>query len=388
MAAPAGAYSNGKPARCAIDIPGSNHTALSMTNPNRPPDWRRQLSQAIQDPQTLLERLDLPRELLPGAIAGDGLFSLRVPEAFIARMRPGDAADPLLRQVLPLDAEQRQAPGYTDDPLAEANRSGTPGLIEKYRGRALLVTTGACAVNCRYCFRRHFPYHQERGGTSRWAPALAAIAGDPDTEEVILSGGDPLVLDDRRLAALCRELEAIEHVRRLRIHTRLPIVIPDRVDEQLTEWLSRTRLQVVVVLHANHPAEIDASVRAAASRLRQAGATLLNQAVLLAGVNDEEDVLCRLSEHLFDAGVLPYYLHLLDPVSGAAHFNVPEATARDLLGRVAARLPGYLVPRLAREEPGRAAKTIIAPDSHAAGDFVQNAESTESRRPSAPAGAG
>lgn len=350
-----------------------------MLNQSEPQDWRRQLSQAIQDPRALLERLGLPWDLLPGAMAGDRLFRLRVPEAYLARMRPGDASDPLLRQVLPLDAETHKAPGFTDDPLAEAGRQGTPGLIEKYHGRALLVTTGACAINCRYCFRRHFPYHRERGAGGRWEAALQAIAADPETEEVILSGGDPLVLDDERLADLCEHLGAITHVRRLRIHTRLPIVIPDRVDQRLTAWLAATRLQVVLVFHANHPAEIDAAVVAAAARLREAGATLLNQSVLLAGVNDDEDALCELSERLFDAGVLPYYLHLLDPVAGAAHFHVAEETARALLGRVSARLPGYLVPRLAREEPGHASKTVIAPDSHAAGDFGQNAEITGSR---------
>lgn len=356
-----------------------------MTDLTERPDWQRQLTDAIQDPQTLLDRLELPEDLLHGAIAGDRLFGLRVPEAFLARMRPGDPTDPLLRQVLPLDAEQRASAGYIEDPLGEAGRQGTPGLIQKYRGRVLLVTTGACAVNCRYCFRRHFPYHQERDGAGRWESALAAIAADPQTEEVILSGGDPLILDDRRLAALCERLEAIDHVRRLRIHTRLPVVIPDRVDTRLTAWLSRTRLQAVLVVHVNHPAEIDDPVRAALARLRDAGAAVLNQAVLLAGVNDDADTLCQLSERLFEAGVLPYYLHLLDAVSGAAHFDVPESTARELMGQVTGRLPGYLVPRLAREEPGRPSKTVIAPDSRGAWDFVQNAESTGYRRPPAPA---
>ncbi|MBA1149032.1 EF-P beta-lysylation protein EpmB [Ectothiorhodospiraceae bacterium WFHF3C12] len=344
-----------------------------MTEPPARPDWRQQLANAIQDPVTLLRRLSLSEDLLPGARAGEPLFALRVPEAFAARMRPGDPDDPLLRQVLPLAAERQDPPGYTADPLAEVDRGGTPGLIEKYHARSLLVTTGACAINCRYCFRRHFPYHRERGDGGRWDAALARIAADVETTEVILSGGDPLVLDDERLGALCRRIAAIGHVSRLRIHTRLPVVIPDRVDDRLTAWLRETRLQTVVVLHCNHPAEVDDAVRSASSRLREAGVTLLNQAVLLAGVNDDPDTLCALSERLFSAGVLPYYLHLLDPVSGAAHFDVPEQRARRLLEKVAARLPGYLVPRLAREEPGRPNKTVLAPDSHVDADFVQNA---------------
>jgi EF-P beta-lysylation protein EpmB len=232
-------------------------------------------------------------------------------------------------------------------------------VIHKYRGRALVVATGACAVNCRYCFRRHFPYGEALAARGAWSQTLATLAADPSIEEVILSGGDPLALGDDKLSALVGALETIPHLRRLRLHTRLPVVLPERVDARLLAWLSATRLQTVVVLHLNHAQELDASLRAAIAALRATGATLLNQSVLLKGVNDATDVLIRLSETLFSAGVLPYYLHVLDRVSGAAHFEVDEASAKALSHELASRLPGYLVPRLAREEAGAPAKRVL-----------------------------
>jgi EF-P beta-lysylation protein EpmB len=226
----------------------------------------------------------------------------------------------------------------------------------------LLMTTGACAVHCRYCFRRAFPYARVNAAAGEWRQALQALAASEDVEEVILSGGDPLSLSDRRLAALAEGLARIPHLRRLRVHSRLPVVLPERVTDELLDWFAGGRLKPVLVLHANHANELDADVAAACARLAGAGVTLLNQSVLLRGVNDDSDTLTRLSEHLFDAGVLPYYLHLLDPVAGAAHFDVPERRARELMAGLAARLPGYLVPRLVREESGRAAKTWIGWD--------------------------
>jgi len=347
-----------------------------MSTQQDTPAWRRQLSEAIQQPERLLDRLGLPASLLPPAVAAGGLFRLRVPEAFVRRMRAGDPDDPLLKQVLPVGAELCDVAGFGDDPLQETGRGGTPGVIEKYRGRSLLVTTGACAVNCRYCFRRHFPYQQERGEDGRWTAALRHLAFDESVNEIILSGGDPLVLDDQRLSELSDHLQDIPHLKRLRVHTRLPIVIPDRVNDALLRWLSGSRLTTVVVLHANHPNEIDASVRQAALRLRGAGITVLNQSVLLAGINDDAETLCALSERLFEAGVLPYYLHLLDPVRGAAHFDVPEPRARALAADMAARLPGYLTPKLVREEPGEPNKTLIAPGSQDCEEFGQNAAVT------------
>ncbi|HEX2164949.1 MAG TPA: EF-P beta-lysylation protein EpmB, partial [Thermoanaerobaculia bacterium] len=301
-----------------------------------------------------------------GARAAAADFPLRVPRGFVARMRPGDPRDPLLLQVLAAAAEVEPVPGYGPDPLAEAGAQPVPGVLHKYRGRALLVVTGACAVHCRYCFRRHFPYG-ERGLTrSAEARALAWLAGEPSIDEAILSGGDPLTLPDDRLAGLAARLAEVPHLRRLRLHTRLPIVLPERVDEALLAWLTGTRLAPVVVVHANHAREIDGAVAAALGRLRAAGVPVLNQSVLLAGVNDSADALAELSEALFAAGALPYYLHLLDPVAGAAHFAVPEERARAVHAALAARLPGYLVPRLVREVPGAPGKVpVAAPDGSA-----------------------
>ncbi len=324
--------------------------------------WQRELSLAITKPDALISALGLDPALLAGAHAGARAFGLRVTPGFLARMRRGDVNDPLLRQVLPLDAEIGEHSGYVADPLQERGYTRAPGLLQKYAGRALLITTQACAIHCRYCFRREFPYseQQEGEGAARFSAALTAIAADESLEEVILSGGDPLSLSDARLAGLTDALQAIPHVRRLRVHTRQPIVLPSRVDDGLVDWLQSVRLPTVFVLHANHANEIDDSVRAACARLRGAGITLLNQSVLLRGVNDAVDTLAHLSRALFDAGVTPYYLHLPDRVRGTAHFDVPEPEAQRLLADLTARLSGYLVPRLVREVPGAVSKVPSA----------------------------
>jgi EF-P beta-lysylation protein EpmB len=323
-------------------------------------DWQRELAQAICDPLELCRALALDPERALGARAAGSQFPLRVPRGFVRRMRAGDPADPLLRQVLPLASELADAQGFAPDPLAERAAMRAPGLLHKYRGRALLITTEACAVHCRYCFRREFPYHDAQGEGGRWREAIDALAGDDSINELILSGGDPLSLGTDRLARLTDELRHIRHLRRLRLHTRTPIVLPARVDDELLAWLRALPWPCVIVLHCNHANEIDASVREASTLLRSSGATLLNQSVLLAGVNDSADSLCDLSEALWSAGALPYYLHLLDRVSGSAHFEVGEPHARELMRQVTARLPGYLVPRLARESPGAASKTVLA----------------------------
>lgn len=320
--------------------------------------WQTELAQAISDPAQLLDALALDPALFPAGAAAAAGFRLRVPWAFVRRMRRGDARDPLLRQVLPIGAELADVAGFVSDPLGERAVNSVPGLLHKYRGRALLVTTGACAVHCRYCFRREFPYAAQSTDEGRWDAAIAAIAADRSIEEVILSGGDPLTLSNARLGALTDRLTAIGHVRRLRVHTRTPVVLPSRVDHGLVQWLAGLPRPVVVV-HVNHAQEIDADVSAAFARLRACGATLLNQSVLLAGVNDDEHTLAALSSALWDAGVLPYYLHVLDRVRGAAHFDVPDARARELARGLAARLPGYLVPRLAREQAGAPGKTLL-----------------------------
>lgn len=325
------------------------------------PLWQRELAQAVTDPAELCRLLELDPQRALEAAGGAALFRVRVPRGFLRRMRRGDPNDPLLRQVLPERGELHSPSGFGADPLGEREAMRAPGLLHKYRGRALLITTPACAVHCRYCFRREFPYEDAQGDGARWGQALEALRADASIEELILSGGDPLSLSTARLKALTDVLREIPHLKRLRLHTRTPVVLPERVDEEFLGWLGSLPWSPVVVLHSNHANEIDAAVRAAAEAMRARGATLLNQSVLLAGVNDSLTALQELSRALWSAGVLPYYLHLLDRVRGAAHFEVAETRARELLAQLAACMPGYLVPRLARETPGAPAKTVLAP---------------------------
>jgi L-lysine 2,3-aminomutase len=325
-----------------------------------PARWQRELADAIRDPAELCAALGLDARATGVAPRASADFPLLVPRPFVARMRRGDPFDPLLLQVLPQAEEDRDMAGFTADPLAEADARAAPGLVRKYAGRALVLVTGGCAINCRYCFRREFPY-AEAGATRRGVDAaLDAIAADPTLAEVILSGGDPLLADDAFLARIVSRLEGIPHVRRLRIHTRLPVVLPSRVDGGLLDVLRSSRLARVVVLHANHPAELDDTVAAAVRRLAGSPAVVLNQSVLLAGVNDSAAVLAALSTRLVELGVVPYYLHLLDRVRGAAHFDVPEPRALALHRELRDTLPGYAVPRLAREVPGEPAKVWLA----------------------------
>ena len=319
------------------------------------PSWQQQLRDAVRDVEELAALLDLP----PDALASDATldFPLLVPRAYVARMKKGDPRDPLLLQVLPTALEAVDVPGFTRDPLSEA-RFAEAGLVRKYRDRSLLITTGACPVHCRYCFRRSFPYADQLAARNDFADALERLARD-ETKEAILSGGDPLSLGNARLESLLVRLAALPALRRVRLHTRFPIVLPDRVDRGLVALLERARVDVVVVLHTNHPREIDDDVARALGALKSAGVTLLNQSVLLRGINDDAVTLAELSERLFDCGALPYYLHLLDPVAGAAHFDVDETRAEALYRELLARLPGYLVPRLVREVPGQASKTPL-----------------------------
>ncbi|MBD7955356.1 EF-P beta-lysylation protein EpmB [Stenotrophomonas sp. Sa5BUN4] len=321
--------------------------------------WQQLWRQAIRDPAELLSRLGLEPAALGVSEAALQQFAQRVPEGFVARMRHGDPHDPLLRQVLPIDAEMRQVPGFSLDAVGDGAAKKATGVIQKYRGRALLVTTGSCAINCRYCFRRHFDYGTENAAKGGWQDAVRAVAEDPGIDEVILSGGDPLSLATHKLVELTDALRAIPHLRRLRIHSRLPVVLPERVDEDLVAWLGSLPWPLAFVIHANHANEFDASVDAALARLRAAGAQLLNQAVLLRGVNDSEDALAALSERSFAAGVMPYYLYQLDRVEGVAHFEVDDATAKALIAALTARLSGYLVPKLVRELPGDPSKRPV-----------------------------
>tara|TARA_R110001599_G_scaffold76384_5_gene209110 strand:+ start:7667 stop:8713 length:1047 start_codon:yes stop_codon:yes gene_type:complete len=323
-------------------------------------DWQAALRDLISSPAELCTALDIPPAALGWSEAARQSFPLRVPRAFVSRMRRGDPRDPLLLQVLAGAEEMQTAPGFSADPTGETGSANPhPGIIHKYHGRVLLIVTGSCAIHCRYCFRRHFPYADNQNSRSEWSTALEYIARDASISEVILSGGDPLMANDKQLAALVVQIADIAHVRRLRVHTRLPIVIPQRITEGLLQVLTHSRLQSTVVVHSNHANEIDTDVVAAFARLRTAGITLLNQAVLLAGINDSAAAQVALSERLFDAGALPYYLHLLDRVDGAAHFEVDRAQALALHQEMAAHLPGYLLPRLVQEVAGAPSKLDV-----------------------------
>lgn len=335
---------------------------LANAHENQPlaPTWKQAQAAAITDPAELIALLELDPAWLPAARAAAKGFPLRVPRGLVARMRKGDPHDPLLRQVLPIGAELDDVPGFGTDPVGESDASPVPGLLQKYHGRVLLPVTGACGIHCRYCFRRHFDYSAQNP-RRHWQGLLEHLVRDAEVSEVILSGGDPLTLDTPRLTAIGQDLAAIPHIRRLRIHTRQAVVLPERIDDEFVAWIGALPFDVVMVVHVNHANEIDDIVRNRLARLRKAGVTLLNQSVLLRGVNDDADALVALSETLFSAGVLPYYLHLLDPVAGAAHFDVSENDALRLFGEIHARLPGYLVPRLVREIAARPGKTLIFP---------------------------
>lgn len=320
-------------------------------------NWEHLLRSAVSDAALLARLLEL--ELAPIETG----FDLKVPLPYVKRMQKGDPNDPLLKQILPIAAENETAGGFVTDPLDEIHYTGsTRGTIQKYYGRVLIIAAGTCAVNCRYCFRRHFPYNELQSRNSDWENIVRSIESDPTITEVIFSGGDPLVLPDAKLARLTAELESIEHVKTLRFHTRLPVVIPQRICDELLAWVKERRSQLVFVLHVNHANEIDNCLEKAINKLKHEGITLLNQAVLLRGVNDSTDALTDLSTQLFDAGVLPYYLHLLDPVAGAEHFNVNQSRAKALMNEITNRLPGYLVPKLVKEVPGEKAKQLISLD--------------------------
>lgn len=326
----------------------------------QPLSWTRALREAFRDLDELLSFLGLSRAQIAADLQAAATFPLLVPRGFAARMRHGDPRDPLLRQVLPLADELPARAGFVADPVQDLAYTRSPGLIHKYAGRVLLITTGSCAVHCRYCFRREFPYTEELAAREDWREAVATIAADPGIEEVILSGGDPLSLATHKLDALTLQLASLPQLRRLRIHTRWPVVLPERIDSEFQAWLRRLPWPTWMVIHANHPAELDHQVAAALARVRDAGVTLLNQSVLLRGVNDAADPLIALSQRLSELGVLPYYLNLLDPVVGSAHFRVGVRQARALVAMMRDRLPGYLVPRLVRDVPGKGSKTVLS----------------------------
>ena len=322
--------------------------------------WQEILRTAVKDTKDLGKLLSLPlhdsQEVLPQSD-----FAMRVPLPFVERMRPGDMNDPLLRQILPLQTELTSVPEFIKDPLQEQQFNPCPGVIHKYHGRLLLIISAGCAIHCRYCFRRHFPYHNNLAQVQQESAALAYIQATTSLNEVIYSGGDPLLATDSYLTTLTEKISHFPHISRLRIHTRLPIVIPQRITDTCLTWLQETRLKPIMVIHSNHANEFDKHVGDALAKLRAAGITLLNQTVLLKGVNDSATTLAELSECLFDYGVIPYYLNMLDPVAGAAHFNVNETTAKQIYYKLLSRLPGYLVPKLVREVPGEVAKIPLTP---------------------------
>lgn len=324
--------------------------------------WQTALIDAVTNPKDLLEQLELDPALLPAAEAAAKIFPLKIPHSFIARMQKGDINDPLLKQVLPINAELTETPGYTTDPLQEAQFNPIPGLLHKYHGRVLLTLTGACAINCRYCFRRDFDYGENNPGSLGWLKAVNYIAKNSTISEVILSGGDPLVANDQTLQNLTAKLAAIPHVKRLRIHSRIPVVLPERITPEFIDAVTAPSLKTIMVVHCNHPNEINQEVRLAISALKQAGIVMLNQTVLLKGINDQVDVLVALSESLFDVGIQPYYLHVLDKVQGTAHFDLERDHACKLHWGMAQRLSGYLVPKLVCEQPGAPAKISINPE--------------------------
>jgi EF-P beta-lysylation protein EpmB len=322
--------------------------------------WQQQLANSPFSAKALLDWLELPDALLAAGEQGAGDFPIRAPLAFLQRIEKGNLQDPLLRQVWPLIEESQTPPsGFVLDPLGETSSNPTPGIVHKYHNRVLLVVNGSCAIHCRYCFRRHFPYDDNRLSRQQWLDTLDYIHQRSEINEVILSGGDPLTSSDKRLFDLVTAIAANPHLKRLRIHTRLPIVIPARITDALLTRLSQSRLNVIMVVHANHANEIDDNVAQALRAIKQAGIHLLNQSVLLKGVNDDADSLINLSERLFECEVLPYYLHLLDPVIGAHHFDVSEQSAIALMAQIQKTLPGFLLPKVVREVDGRSSKTSI-----------------------------
>nr|WP_156801485.1 EF-P beta-lysylation protein EpmB [Psychromonas sp. CNPT3] len=333
---------------------------INVNNTDTAPSWQKELANAIKNPQQLLELLDLNPEMFALSEPARKNFPMLVPLPFIKKMKKGDINDPLLRQVLPITDEDKQVEGYSIDPLLEHDNS-IQGVLHKYKSRILLVLKSGCAVNCRYCFRRHFPYQDNNLNKKQLAEVILYLKAHPDVNEVILSGGDPLMSKDDFLDYVINELQQLKQLKRLRIHTRLPVVIPQRVTDRLCEILKATRLQVVFVVHINHAHEIDKAFKIAMLKLHHAGIQLLNQSVLLRGVNDNAEALVALSEALFDAHILPYYLFLLDKVQGAQHFDLEEQKAKALLLEISAALPGYLVPRLSREIAGEKSKTLITP---------------------------
>lgn len=336
-------------------------TNIMPINSHQPPAattaWKQSLANLLRDPDELCDLLALDDSQRAQVKAACGTFPLRIPRPYLSRVKVSDLQDPLLLQALPQAAELTETVGYVTDPLEEADFTPVQGLLHKYHGRVLVVLNGSCAIHCRYCFRRHFPYQEHQISPQHWQLILDYIAADESISEVIFSGGDPLTVNDKILAKRCEDLAEIPHVQTLRLHSRLPIMIPQRIDSTCLQWMQETRLQIVMVIHCNHAQEIDAEVAGVLSDMASIGVVLLNQSVLLRGVNDTVEALEALSRRLFECRTLPYYLHLLDKVQGAAHFDVPEEEAHRLRDELSATVAGYLVPKFVREQANEHSKT-------------------------------
>jgi len=329
-----------------------NHSTLQM------PSWQNQLARSIKDPEQLLKALELPLEYLPAMQLAHQSFPLRVTQSYLNRIEKNNINDPLLRQILPWAEENVRNIDFSLDPVGDKNAEIEPGLLHKYKNRVLLTLTAACGIHCRYCFRRHFDYSTSNA-SKHWQKSLSYIQDHRDISEVILSGGDPLSLSDLRLEAMIKDVADISHVNTLRIHTRQIIVLPERVDKNLLRWAKNSQIKIVFVVHINHPNEIDLDVQQALNQLANIGITLLNQSVLLRGINDSVEILSKLSQKLFSSNVMPYYIHMLDKVQGAAHFEVKETFASQLIDGLRKELPGYLVPKLVKELPNEASKIPV-----------------------------
>ena len=321
--------------------------------------WQEQLAQAIRHPDELLDYVGLDASSIGYIEKAIKQFPLRVPRLFANRIQKKNLHAPILRQIFPYLEEENECDGYINDPLAESNVQPVKGLLHKYNSRVLSITTGACAIHCRYCFRRHFPYQESTNNGEQLKQSIEYIEKDKSIEEAILSGGDPLTLSDRKLIELCQSLSEINHIKRIRFHTRIPVVLPARLTKNIIEKLVETNKTIIFVLHINHANEIDDAVIDNIRLLQQFNIMVLNQSVLLKGVNDNVQSLIKLSERLVENNVTPYYLHLLDPVAGAAHYNVDEQQAKKLIETMHASASGYLVPKLVREEVGKQGKTWL-----------------------------
>lgn len=327
-------------------------------------DWQEQLADSFTSISALCQYLQLRADELPVSPEAEQRFPLRVPQFFADLMEKGNPNDPLLRQILPVAQEAHDYPGFSNDPVGDLDAACAPGVLHKYFGRALFIAGGGCAINCRYCFRRNFPYSDHQLSRQTESSAIDYLQAHPEISEIILSGGDPLLLNDRRLTSLIENIGAVAHIRRIRIHSRIPVVLPARLTDTLLTLLLNSEKQIVMVLHCNHANEISPQLESACRKLKQHEVMLLNQSVLLRGVNDSVEALSRLSDKLFTAGIIPYYLHLLDKAAGTGHFEISEKNAVNIVQQLQQRLPGYLVPKLVKEQAGASSKIPLTSSSN------------------------